>query len=420
MLDDFLAQERQEGQVVGSEATFTLDPKKVRERVAVFSEADSLYPFYRCLQAIIAVSSSDIFVQREEQLWNVNFKWPDCPPVQAFLDLLNLGTTAGFDKVHHRVGQHLFFGLSAALGTPNYRMDFRTPEAGFSMTQGELKTVEGRESEYCQLAFTFESSWWQRLTGKYTSTQVTEVLKDRLCYSPKRIHIGHEELLPTAPRAPERPWGAKLVSGSELAWRFMRKVDQNDLTIPYPNLDYYRCSSTGDHFHLIREPQTGTRPLSVAFFDPDRRKLLKGQTQNLSLSQSSRAHSALFLSLESGKQDWLIPVCDGLTTEPIQTDIAGGGIVALTSEKSLQFDLSGLRVIENKALDEHLVFLRAQSKALKKQLLGSLASMTVRSKSLPKHYSQAAGYLTGGPTVGLLAGHLGPKFRNFFSSDDKS
>lgn len=417
---DYLAQERGEGEVVSHEASFTLDPEKVRERVAVFCEADSLYPFYRCLQFIIAVSKSDIFVHQEERVWEVNFKWPKCPSAQAFMDLLNLGTNAGFDRLDHRVAQHLFFGLSAALGTPYYKITLRTPDSGFAIARGKLEAVEARESEYCQLAFTFESNWWQRLTGKYTPSQVNEVLRDRLCYSPKTIHLERQELVPTAPRAPERPWGAKLVGGSELAWRFIRKADENKLTIPYPNLDYYRSSPKGDHFHLIREPKAGTQPLSVAFHDPDRKRLVKGQTMNLSLSHSSLAHSAIFLSLESGKQDWLIPVCDGLLTEPLAVNLAGGGMVALSSEKSLSYDLSGLKVIENQALEDLLVVLRKQCKALKRQLAGSLASMTVFSKPLPKHYSQAAGYLTGGPTVGLLAGHLGPKFRNLFASDGES
>lgn len=416
MLEDFLQKERTEGELVGGEAAFTLDPIKVRERVAVFCQQSTLYPLYRCLQAIILVCRGDIFIQKDKSSLTVSFKWPQSPSVQAFDDLLNLGTTAGFDAVGHRVGQHLFFGLSAALGTPNYRIRWETAGSTFAIRQGTFEQLEGEDKEFDRLVFTLESSWWQKLTGQNRVGRITEELSRRLAYSPKPIHIDHKRLHPVAPQAPELPWSSKLLQGSDLAWRFMRVPDQNLLCIPYPDLDYYRCNKEGQAFHLISEPKASALPLSVAFHDPGRKTLVKGQTSNLSLAQSDRAHSAVFLSLETGRQDWLIPVADGITTEPIAVKIAGGGIVALTSEQSLQYDLSGFKMIENEAFDRVLQDLKVQAKALKKQLAVSVANVSIRSKTLPKQYDQALSYLVGGPYAGLLGGRFGPKLRSFFSS----
>jgi hypothetical protein len=420
VLEDFLEKERTGGEVVGGEATFTLDPNKVRERVAIFSQQNTLYPLYRCLQAIISVCDGDIFIQRQEKTWEVNFRWPNCPPGRAFADLLNLGTTAGFDKVGHRVAQHLFFGFSAALGTDSYQIEWNSPNARFVAKDGNLTVLEPDSKEYSQLAFTLESKWWQRLIGQNSVAQIHDELRERLCYSPRPIHLERALIVPAPPQAPEQPWGAKLIQGSDLAWRFIRIPDQNLLTVPYPELDYYRCNKEGQVFHLIGEPESSSLPLSVAFHDPGRKTLKKGQTSNLSLSLSSRAHSALFLSLETGRQDWLVPVCDGVTTEPVPVNIAGGGIVALTSDQSLSYDLSGLKVIENDAFRDLLSMLKAQSKAMKKQLAVSVANVSVRSKALPKQYDQALSYLVGGPYAGLLGGRFGQIFRRMTSSREPS
>lgn len=403
---------------MGGEAAFTLDPVKVRERVAVFCEQDSLFPFYRCLQALIRVSKGDIFIQRQEGRWEVAFQWPEAPPGQAFDDLLNLGTTASFDTVGHRVGQHLFFGLSAALGTPNYRMTWAGPQAQFSLQEGKFEVLEPVDGDYTKLTFSMESGWWKRLLGISSDRQIAETIKYRLSYSPTPIHMEQELIVPTSPEAPEKPWSAKLSGGSELGWRFLRVPDQNDITVPYPKLDYYRTGGNREIFHLIREPETGNLPLSVAFHDPGRKTLVKGQTKNLSLSLAARAHSAIFLSLETGRQDWLIPMSDGVLTEAVPVDIAGGGIVCLTSERRLNYDLSGLKVVENQAFEDNLKIMQQQSKALKRQLATSLAAMSVRAKTLPRRYDQALSYLVGGPYAGLLGGRFGPKIRGLFSGGE--
>lgn len=418
-LDDYLDKERREGTAVGGEASFTLDPEKVRERVSVFCKEESFYPLLRCLQAVISVCSGDIFVNREKGKWEINFPWPQCPPTQSFHDLLTLGTTAGFDQVGHRAGQHLFFGLSAALGTENYTLTWESSKAHFHLSQGRFETREPESRDYCRLSFSLEASWWKRLLGIRTAEESEKELARRLWFSPQPIHLQGTKLKPKPPQAPEKPWAAKLVEGSELAWRFRKKLHENFLTIPYPELDYYRRSADGEAFHLIREPETGTLPLSVAFSDPDRYVLQKGDTSHLSLSRSDRAHSALFLSLEAGRQDWLYCTHDGVLCHPTPADIAGGGIVALTSEPSLTYDLSGFRVIENKSLENTLRELKLESKALKRQLWVTLGNTGARAKSLPKHYDQALSYLVGGPYAGLLGGRFGPKVRRLFTRGDK-
>ena len=192
------------------------------------------------------------------------------------------------------------------------------------------------------------------------------------------------------------------------------------LSIPYPDLDHYRCNKEGQVFHLVSEPQGDFLPLSVAFYDPGRKTLKKGQTSNLSLSHSARAHSALFLSLETGRQDWLIPVRDGVTAEPVAVNLTGGGIIAVSSERSLHYDLSGLKVIENEAFEDLLAMLRVQTKSMKKQLAVSVANVSVRSKTLPKQYDQALSYLVGGPYAGLIGGRFGQFIRRLSTPEESS
>jgi hypothetical protein len=415
-LEDFLDKERSGGTAVGGEAAFTLDPVKVRERVAVFCRQDSLYPLLRCLQALIRVSRGDIFGSKKGELdWEFRFQWDECPPTRAFEQLLNLGTTAGFDRVGHGVGQHFFFGMSAALGTDNYKLSWRGPQAHFELRKGEVKVSDPVPEEYTTLTLSAESSWWRKLTRKSAFGNEEEDLEYRLSYSPKTVHLNGRRLIPHAPQAPDRPWASKLVEGSELAWRFLRKPDQNNLTVPYPELDYYRSVKGGETFHLIRKTGGKRLPLSVHIHDPDRRKLRPGQTHNLSLSQANKVHSALFLSLDAGRHDWLLPVSDGVLCDPVEVDISGGGIVCLTSEKSLQFDLSGQKVVQNEAFLEFQRSMKRESRALKKQLAIALANIGVRADQLPNNFDQALGYLTGGPYVGFLSGRIGPRLRRLFS-----
>lgn len=416
-LDDFLEKERTAGRAVGGEASFTLDPIKVRERVAVFCQQDSLYPLLRCLQALIRVSHSDLFGRRaDEHTWEFRFQWPGCPPTRAFEQLLTLGTTAGFDEVGHGVGQHFFFGLSAALGTSHYKLSWIGPQAHFELKKGEILVGEPvGDEEYAILRLSAEPNWWQKLTRSKGFGNDLEELAYRLAYSPRPIHLNGERIRPEAPRAPNRPWAARLLEGSELAWRYLKKADRNLLAIPYPELDYYRSGKGKDAFHLVREPAGRRLPLSVAFSDPDSKRLLKGQTHNLRLSRSDLAHTALFLSLDGGKQDWLFPVYDGVLTTPVEANISGGGLICLTSETSLQYDLSGLRVVQNAAFETFCESMKSESRQLKKQLAVSVASIGVRADNLPRNYEQALGYLTGGPYLGFLGGQVGPRLRKFFS-----
>jgi hypothetical protein len=415
-LEDFLDKERTGGKTVGGEAAFTLDPVKVRERVAVFCREESLYPLLRCLQALIRVSRTDIFGLKKGDLdWEFRFRWDRCPPTRAFEQLLNLGTTAGFDEVGHGVGQHFFFGMSAALGTEHYKLSWCGPQAHFELRKGEVIVKEPVPDEYTTLTLSVESSWWQKLARGSAFRNEEEDLEYRLSYSPKTIHLNGKRLIPEAPQAPDRPWAARLAEGSELAWRFIRKADKNLLTVPYPELDYYRSVKGGEAFHLIREAGGKRLPLSVFIDDPDRKKLKRGQTHNLSLSQSNRAQTALFLSLDAGRHDWLLPVHDGVLCPPMEVDISGGGIVCLTSVTSLQYDLSGQKVVENDAFHDFRRSMKRESRALKKQLAVSLANIGLRADQLPKNYEQALGYLTGGPYLGFLSGRVGPRLRRFFS-----
>lgn len=418
-LEDFLNKERTGGRAVGGEAAFTLDPVKVRERVAVFCRQHSLYPLLRCLQALIRVSRGDIFGSKKGELeWEFRFRWDDCPPTAAFEQLLNLGVTAGFDEVGHRVGQHLFFGLSAALGTDNYELSWRGPQAHFRLRRGELEPGEPVDGEYSVLTLAAEVNWWTRLTRAGSFRNEEEDLCYRLGYSPTPIHFNGKRLEPEVPEALDRPWASRLMSGSALAWRFIRKADQNLVAIPYPELDYYRGGKSGEAFHLVKDTKGRKLPLSVYFHDPDRYKLKPGQTQNLSLSQSNRAHTALFLSLDAGRQDWLFPVSDGVLCSPVEADISGGGIVCLTCQPSLQYDLSGLNLVQNSAFEQFCHSMKQETKALKKQLALSLANIGMRADRLPDNYEQALGYLTGGPYLGFLGGRVGPKLRRLFGKEN--
>lgn len=407
-----------EGKLVGGESAFTLDPKKVRERVSSFCQETALYPLLRLTQAVINVSGGDIFVVQQDKSWELTFKWPECPPTKAFADLVNLGVTAGFDEVGHRVGQHLFFGLSAVLGTSGYEVEWTSPRAAFSAREGAINAIDPVEQEFVRLRFAVESSWWQKLLHQKRAELLAEEFRSRVLYSPRTIHINRVELEPERPQPPERPWASRFLGGSDLAWRLVKVTDNNRLNAPYPQLDYYRCNKEMTSFHLIREPGEESLPLSVAFDYPGKEKLLPGQTQNLSLSTSSLVHTALFLSLEAGKHDWMVPVCDGVTAQPVMAHFGGGGIVALTSDPSLQYDLSGFKVVENEAFERNLAFLKVEAKALKKQLAISVANVSLRSKKLPKQYEQAIAYVAGGPVAGMLGAKFGPHLRGLFTRGD--
>ena len=211
MIEDFLEKEMGGGQVVGGESAFTLDPEKVRERVSVFCRENSLYPLLRCLQAVISVCKGDIFIQREEKSWDIRFRWPKCPDYGAFRDLLELGVTAGFDQVGHRVGQHLFFGLSAAMGSSDYRVEWRSPKGSFRLKNKTLQELEPIEGEYLTLHFGLEASWWNRLLNQQSTARLEDELRRRIIYCPKPVHLNRELLVPTPPEAPERPWASKLM-----------------------------------------------------------------------------------------------------------------------------------------------------------------------------------------------------------------
>jgi hypothetical protein len=418
-IDEFLADEQAEGRTVSEDSAFTLNPAQLRSKVATFCEQERLYPFYRCLQGILRVTESDLFLRYENDRWVATFLWNQSPSGKNFQGFLMEGITEGFDPVGHIASQHFFFGLSAALGVEHYRVEWSTPRGGFTVQGGKLALTEKTESEYCRLAFSLDAGWWQRLTGGQRQQADTErALRARLCYSSVPVHIEGERLLPVVPEPPDRPWASRLAEGSNLAWRYLIASSGSRLRPPEVPLDRYRVGKKGTVWHLINDDPTSPLPLSIQFADappstgaePEKRPPQRDEVL---------CQSALFLSLSAGRQDWLFPVRDGLLGEPMPISVAKGGVLVVSADDELRYDLSGMRVVNEKHLEEKLLLWQREAKALKSQLRVSLANSTLRAESMPSQYYQASGYAFGGPFMGMLAGKVGPMLHRMASRRKK-
>lgn len=418
-LQDYINQEAAEGTRVAEDLSFTLDPKQVRSRVSTFCKEDRLYPLLRCLQAIIRVSESDIFIRYQSKTWVIKFQWDQAPSQKALSSLLCDGASADFDDYPSVVAQHLFFGLSAALGQEQYDIRWRTPEGTLRFHQDAITGEPETSETYCELHFKFHQSWWRNLTTANPKSVVYDELTHRLCYSPVPIHIQGEKLQAQPVSAPERPWLTKLKMGSQLAWRFVAaSPEQASIQPPTANLDNYRSSKNGSLFHQVKETQGRLEPLSVQY--PEAPATAGGTPyypgQVSDSSDSPLCQSALFLSIEAGNQDWVYPVRDGLLLNPVKAKFSKGGVVALLACQELSFDLSGLRVVENEAFEEHLLTLKKESSKMRSHLRTSLANIAFRAKTLPSQYDQAVSYVAGGPYAALVGAKVGPWVRNMFGN----
>lgn len=425
-LEDFLQQERSAGEAVSENAAFTLDPEQVRRRVATFCKEHRLYPLLRCLQAIVRVTESDLFIRFEKGRWLINFLWGSAPEKEAFAGLVGLGTTEGFDRIPHTASQHFFFALSAALGQEQYGLEWETPRGGFSIKEGKLETNDETSDMYCQLRFWVDEGWWKHLTGRDSYETIHETLQQRLCYAPIPIHVEREMLEASPPRAPERPWASSLLQGSQLAWRLLRSKDVGRVRVPKLPLDRYRVAQKGTLWFLLEDDPEQALPLSVQLGNlipvgpgtqhlptPERRRFertITGLGDPL-----PPAEAVLYLSLEAGRQDWFYPVRDGVLCEPTPVHLAKGGIIAVCATSSLRYDLSGLRVVQDDRFEQKLEDLRAQGRLLNKKLFWSLAYTGFRAETLPRRYEQAVAYKLGGPYAGMLGGKLGSGVRRFLS-----
>jgi hypothetical protein len=423
-LDDFLAEERAEGRQVSANSAFTLNPAEVRSRVATFCSEERLYPLYRCLQAILRVCQSDLFLRYEGESWVASFLWPNAPSAKHFQSFLTDGAREGFDNISHTATQHFFFGLSAALGVPHYRMSLKTPRGGFRVHNGKLELAEETSPEYCQLAFSIDAGWWEKLTGgKRQKSDTEESLRRRLCYSAVPVHVEGQRLVPVVPEPPDRPWASRLADGSNLAWRYLVATGGGRLHPPEVPLDRYRSGKKGTVYHLIKDDPERPLPLSVQFSkapptedgsDP------ANPFAQEAAGDSPLCASALFLSLEAGRQDWLFPVRDGVLGEPMPIQVARGGVLVVAADDTLRYDLSGLRVVADNRLDEKLALWSQEAKALKSGLGVSVANISVRAEAMPAQYFQATGYSFAGPYAGMVAGRVGPWLKRLTSGRGKS
>ncbi len=421
-LDDFLKQERAAGKKVTGNAVFTLNPEQLRKQVGTFCREHRLYPLLRCLQAIIRISESDIFIRYEKERWVVSFMWRSVPEKEAFMGLVKEGTTRAFDELPSSVTQHLFFGLSAAMGQEQYELVWRTPKGGFTINERSPDEAATVTDVYCELHFSVDPSLWSRWTGQDQYSQIKEELKQRLCYAPVPIHIEREMLDARPPKAPERPWGRHFKSGSQLAWRFIKSDDIGRVRAPPLPLDRYKVRAKGKVWDLLQAEPGVALPLSVQLgeFHPkgpvtgelpsaDRRRFEKSLT---GLGDDlPPVESALYLDLEAGRKDWIYPVHDGMLCEPVQVPLLKGGLVAVSGWSRFKYDLSGLKVIEDENFILKRAELQAQAVALKAELRKSNANIGLRAETLPGRYLQSWGYSVGGPTVGLVAGKIGQIFR---------
>ncbi len=433
-VDEYLSQQFSEGQKISEDSGFTLDPKEVRKRTATFCEQNRAYPLFRCLQAFTRCSHSDLFLNCQGEALTLSFLWPEVPEPEAFVGLLNDGTTQAFDHVAHRVSQHLFFGLSAALGQPRYHLSWSTPLGGFTIEQQKLALAKEKISEtYCDLTFGIDDKWWKRLTsGGKSHSELKAELRKRLCYCPVPVRFNGEELLPEAPQAPERPWSARLAkSPKQLAWRFLQAEGSGRLRPPSVSLEQYRAGQNGTVFHLTGGKQSSNLPLSIQLQDlrdPDTDPLEANnaaldpghsgplyERMSGSLNEFPLSETAMFLSIEGGRQDWLLPIRDGFLGDPTPVKVSKGGLVILSAFEGFRYDLSGLKVVEDDIFEAKLEEYRLQAKELKKILKLTLANISLRAETLPLHYYQAASYLVGGPFLAMLGSKMAPTLAKMFS-----
>lgn len=411
-LDDFLAAEQAQGRTVSEDAAFTLNPAQVRAKVATFCAQERLYPFYRCLQGILSVCQSDLFLRHEQGAWVASFAWKSAPLAKHFQGFLLDGATEGFDRVGHGPSQHFFFGLSAALGVPHYQMRWSSPQDGFLLHDGKMTLTEATHSELCQLSFAIDARWWERLAGGQRQLSETEQnLRARLCYSSVPVHIEGQRLLPALPEPPDRPWASRLADGSNLAWRYVTAAAAGQMRAPEVCLDRYRVSQKGKLWYLLNDDPEDPLPISVQFAEaplPPGEAPSEMPPINRGSADGIYCHSALFLCLEAGRKDWLFPVRDGVLGEPMPISVAKGGVLVVTADAGLRYDLSGMRVICDQHFEQRLKLWQLEAKAMKAQLRYSVANSTVRAESMPAQYYQASGYSIGGPWLGMLAGKVGP------------
>ena len=404
-IEQYLAKEQSQGRTVSEDSSFTLNPAEVRSRVATFCSENRLYPFLRCLQGILTVSQSDLFLRYENDAWVASFLWREMPHGKQFQSYLMDGVTEGFDRIDNRATQHFFFGLSAALGVKHYHLQWTTPKGGFLIRDGKLALTENTHPEYCQLAFSIDASWWERLTGgQRQKGEVESELRTRLCYSSLQVHIDGERLTPRVPEPPDRPWASRLADGSNLAWRYLAAKSGARIRVPEVPLDHYRVGGKGTVWHLVKDDPERPLPISIQHAEappiPD-----QVETPD---DSALLCRCALFLSLEAGRRDWLFPVRDGVLCEPMPISVASGGVLVVAGDGDLRYDLSGLRVVSDKRLEEKLPLWQAEARAMKAQLRVSVANSTLRAESMPSQYYQASGYAFGGPLMGMLAGKVGP------------
>lgn len=412
-LEDFLAQEQSLGKTVAEDATFTLNPAEVRSRVATFCDEDRLYPLWRCLQAITRLSHSDLFLHSTSDGCRVRFLWPGAPPLGCLRNLLLEGTTEGFDAVDSTASQHLFFGLSAALGAGNYRLRLVTPGGGVTLQEGQLALLEERSENFCELTFAIDTAWWQRLVpgGRGVDPDSwLSPLRARLGYCSRPVHLDGARLEPRLPQPPSRPWASRLASGSNLAWRYIGSPVGSLVRAPEVTLDRYRVGKGGYVWHLVQDDPQRPHPMSIQFADLTMRERPLSDEGDGQL-----CGGALFLTLEAGRQDWLFPVRDGVLTQPVPITLTRGGVLVLTADSDLRYDLSGLKVIDDQRLHEKLPLWEQEAKAMKAMLRLSIANTTVRAEAMPNQFYQASGYAFGGPLAGLLAGQFGPMLHRWRS-----
>ena len=101
-------------------------------------------------------------------------------------------------------------------------------------------------------------------------------------------------------------------------------------------------------------------------------------------------------------------------------NISRGGILVVSADEELRYDLFGLRVVNDSRLESKIEQWSKEAKTLKSELRVSVANSTLRAENMPSQYYQASGYAFGGPMMGVLAGKVGPAIQRFFSPTGKA
>lgn len=360
-LGDYLEDQKADG-ILQGEGRFTIEAAKARIKQARFQFAHSSHFLLKIFQSLVQTDAETLSwtFDRKRTILQISPSTtiPDFEPASVLKHMTTLEQSA-------QPVRSLLVGLIAALADePRHVVWSRRDSGGTQILTLQGNAVAIKESaESGPLLYRFEIERIPRTIFNSVTGVDHALITQRCALAKQQVLLDglplHGGLMPARTAA----WHKSKSSGFYLYQEFNLNGD-GEFKVALPSLDRFEYDSALQLYSRLGKVQDSASTLTWSV----------NQTSTASIN---RCDSVFALPLSLSGPDLVITVVNGVTSEPVEICKDGLGATFLIGAEGLTYDVSGLKPVQDEALEKKLAGCKVRIKKAIPRLLEALEQTQV-------------------------------------------